>query len=291
MRIAELLRGGPTLSFELFPPKTDEALAQLRRTVSDLTALGPSFMSVTYGALGSTRARTRDLVIELTGSAPFPVMPHLTAVGSPRDVLGELLDAYAAAGVTNLLALGGDPPQDGEVESGLRYASELVDIAQRHPADFSIGVAAHPEVHPRSPDRAADRRHLAAKLADADFAITNFFFDVVHYLRLVEEVRALGVDKPIIPGVMPIVSVSGLRRMAVMNATTIPDELSRRLDAAEGDPPALEALGVEVAVDLGRKLLDAGAPGLHLYALNRSELVARVVSELGLDTHASCGIL
>lgn len=282
MSIAGLLGAGPVLSFELFPPKTDAGLDRLRGTMVELATLGPSFVSVTYGALGSTRTRTRDLVIELDRAHPFPVMPHLTCVGARRSELAELLDAYAAAGVSNLLALGGDLPEDGADPGDLRHAIELVELVREHPGGFSIGVAAHPEVHPRSTSRDDDRTHLAAKLALADFAVTQFFFQASAYTELVSELADLGIDRPVIPGVMPVASVIGLRRMAAMNATVIPDDLDRRLDAVADDPPALADLAVDVAVDLCRDLLAAGAPGLHLYALNRSDLVARIVARLDL---------
>ncbi len=282
VRIADRLLAGPTLSFELFPPKTLAGVERLRGTVAELAALGPDYLSVTYGALGSTRDRTRDLVVELDAAHPFPVMPHLTCVGARRAALVELLDAYAAAGVVNLLALGGDLPTDGSDPGDLVHAVELVELAREHPGGFSIGVAAHPEVHPRSPDRVLDRKHLAAKLALADFGVTQFFFDVTAYERLVDELAALGVDRPVVPGVMPIASVDGLRRMAALNGTTIPPDLDRRLDAVATDAEARADLAVEVAVDLGRRLLAAGAPGLHLYALNRSDLVARITRDLRL---------
>jgi methylenetetrahydrofolate reductase (NADPH) len=161
------------------------------------------------------------------------------------------------------------------------YACQLVEQVRAHDAGFSVGVAAHPEVHPRSPDRESDRRHLAAKLELADFAMTQFFFTVDVYERLVEELAALGCDKPVVPGVMPIASVAGVRRMAAMNGTAIPDALQARLDAADGDPEAVRKIGVEVAIDLSQQLVAAGAPGLHLYALNRSESVREVVAALG----------
>jgi methylenetetrahydrofolate reductase (NADPH) len=159
-----------------------------------------------------------------------------------------------------------------------------VEVVRAHPAGFCVGVAAHPELHPRSPDRASDRRHLAAKLLMADFAITQFFFRRVDYERLVDELAALGCDRPVLPGVMPFISADGLRRMAAMNRTTIPREIARRLDAADGDAAAVEDLGVEVAVGLCHELMDAGAPGLHLYTLNRSASVRRVWDELGGDS-------
>jgi len=280
-RIAELLAAGRTLSFELFPPKTEEAERQLEKCVLELAELQPSFVSVTYGALGSTRERTRGAVTRIEAEQPFPAMPHLTCVGHTRADIDELLDHYADAGVENILALGGDPPADGSPVTGdFTYASELLEVVRAHPAGFSVGVAAHPEVHPRSPDRASDRRHLAAKLAEADFAMTQFFFEVEHYVRLVEELAELGIDKPILPGVMPFVSVAGVRRMAAMNATHIPDELQNRMDAADGDAEAVRRLGVEVAIRLCHELQEAGAPGLHLYALNRAESVREVVAAL-----------
>jgi methylenetetrahydrofolate reductase (NADPH) len=279
--IAALLRAGPTRSLEFFPPRSDEAERRLRSAVADLSGLEPSFASVTYGALGSTRDRTRDLVVHMNEEQGFPTMPHLTCVGHTRADVVALLDQYAAAGVRNVLALGGDPPADGSDPGGeFAHAIELVELVRAHPAGFCVGVAAHPELHPRSPDRASDRRHLAAKLSLADFAITQFFFRVDDYLRMLDELEALGCDRPVVPGVMPFVSAEGLRRMAAVNRTTIPPAIGDRLDAVAGDPAAVEALGVEVAAGLGRELLAAGAPGLHLYTLNRAAPVRRVWNAL-----------
>jgi methylenetetrahydrofolate reductase (NADPH) len=279
--IATLLRAGPTRSFEFFPPRTDDAERRFRAALDELAVLQPSFASVTYGALGSTRERTRELVVDMNEKRRFPTMAHLTCVGHTRADVAALLDQYASAGVRNILALGGDPPADGAAAGGdFSYAIELVEMVRAHPAGFCVGVAAHPELHPRSGDRASDRRHLAAKLRAADFAITQFFFRVSDYERLVEELAGLGCDRPVIPGVMPFVSVEGLRRMAAMNRTTIPGHIGARLDAAADDPEAVEALGVEVAVGLCRELTAAGAPGLHLYTLNRSASVMRVLDEL-----------
>jgi methylenetetrahydrofolate reductase (NADPH) len=275
--VATLLRAGPTRSLEFFPPRTDEGERRLRAALDDLAGLGPSFASVTYGALGSTRDRTRDLVVHMNEEQGFPTMPHLTCVGHTRADVDALLDQYAATGVRNVLALGGDPPADGSDPGGeFAHAVELVEVVRAHPAGFCVGVAAHPELHPRSPDRASDRRHLAAKLRLADFAITQFFFRVDDYARMLDELGALGCDRPVIPGVMPFVSADGLRRMAAMNRTTIPPEIGDRLDAVAADPAAVEDLGVEVAAALGRDLLAAGAPGLHLYTLNRAAPVRRV---------------
>jgi methylenetetrahydrofolate reductase (NADPH) len=285
-RITQLLAAGRTLSFEFFPPKTDEAERQLEKTIYELAPLRPSFVSVTYGAGGSTRDRTRDIVIHVNREQTFPAMAHLTCVGHTREQITALLDEYAASGVDNILALAGDPPADGSDPGGeFTYALELVELVRAHPADFSVGVAAHPELHPRSGgDRDSDRRNLAAKLAAADFGITQFFYDLDDYLRMVDELAVLGCTTPVLPGVMPpgIVGLGGLTRMATMNGSVIPPRLLERLEAAADDPDALREIGVEVATDLSGRLLDAGAPGLHLYALNRSASVLRIVANLGL---------
>jgi methylenetetrahydrofolate reductase (NADPH) len=285
-KIVDLLAAGRTLSFEFFPPKTDEAERQLEKTIHELAPLRPSFVSVTYGAGGSTRDRTRDIVIQVNHEQLFPAMAHLTCSGHARHEITHLLDEYADAGVDNILALAGDPPADGSDAGGdFTYATELVELVRAHPGDFSIGVAAHPELHPRSGgDRRADRRHLAAKLALADFAITQFFFEVDDYLRMIDELTALGSTTPVLPGVMPpgAASLAGLKRMAGMNGSVIPAPLLDRLEAVADDAGALRDIGVEVATELSRRLLDAGAPGLHLYALNRSASVLRIVENLGL---------
>ena len=211
-------------------------------------------------------------------------MAHLTCVGHTRADVAALLDEYAANGVENILALGGDPPADGTDPGGeFAYASDLVDVVRAHPAGFSIGVAAHPELHPRSEGVADDRRHLADKLEQADFGVTQFFFDIDPYLRMVDELAELGCDKPVLPGVMPFISVAGVKRMAAMNGTGIPEPLLERLDAAEGnDEDEVIKIGVEVATELCAALLAEDAPGLHLYALNRSASCKQIHSNLGL---------
>jgi methylenetetrahydrofolate reductase (NADPH) len=282
-RIKDLLETGRTLSFEFFPPKNDEMERQLEKAVVELAELQPSFVSVTYGALGSSRERTRDAVTRINAEQSFPAMPHLTCVGHTRSDIAELLDQYAAAGIENILALGGDPPADGSDPGGdYEHASELLAQVREHPGAFSVGVAAHPEIHPRSPDRESDRHHLAAKLADADFAITQFFFTVDDYLRMVDELADLGCDKPVIPGVMPIASVAGVRRMAGMNGSAIPDALLERLLAVEGEAEEVRKIGVETATELSAALLAEDVPGLHLYALNPSESVREIYANLGL---------
>lgn len=280
-RIPDLLSGGPTWSIEFFPPRDDDAERQFRVAISELAPMEPTFASVTYGALGTTKARTREVVVRMNADYGFPTMAHLTCVGHTRAEIARLLDDYAASGVRNILALGGDPPADGRMFGDFRHASELVEVIRAHPAGFSIGVAAHPEVHPRSRDRETDRRHLADKLRRADFAITQFFFDADEYLRLVDELAALGCHRPILPGVMPFVSAPGLYRMAEMNRTTVPEEIRRALDSASG-PEEVSAIGVEAATELAGRLLDAGAPGVHLYTLNRAGSVRQIRENLNL---------
>jgi methylenetetrahydrofolate reductase (NADPH) len=282
-RIADLLAAGPTLSFEFFPPKTDDAAKALVGVVAELAELRPSFVSVTYGAGGSTRERTRDVVVRINDDHPFPAMPHLTCVGHTRADITALLDEYAANGIENILALGGDPPADGSDPGGdFTHALDLVEFVRAHHGGFSIGVAAHPELHPRSTSREDDRRRLAEKLELADFGLTQFFFDVDPYLRMIDELAELGCDKPVVPGVMPAINVAGLRRMAGMNGTDLPVAMMERFDAAADDEAEVAKIGVEVATELGAALLAEDVPGLHLYAMNRSASVLAVHANLGL---------
>ena len=284
-RIADLLAAGRTFSFEFFPPKTDAAQLTLGRTIAELEQLGPSFVSVTYGAGGSTRQRTREVVTWVRKETVITPMAHLTCVGHTRAAISELLDGYRSSGIENILALGGDPPTDSSepVESDYTHAVELIDDLDTYQS-FSIGVAAHPEVHPRSPDRATDRLHLAAKLRRADFAITQFFFEVEHYVRLNEELRALGVDKPVLPGIMPITNVAQIQRMAAMSGAAVPVALADRLERASEDQDEVRRIGVEAATELCAALLEAGAPGLHFYTLNRSTATREIYANLGLPS-------
>jgi methylenetetrahydrofolate reductase (NADPH) len=270
-RIADLLAAGPTFSFEFGPPRTAEQEDRLAKTLVELEPLAPSFVSVTYGAMGSTRDTTARIVDHIATSTSMTVMPHLTCVAQRRADLESLVAAYRDRGIENLLCLGGDPPEDGaDLPTEFRYASELIELATGV-GEFSIGVAAFPELHPRSPARDVDRRYLAAKLREADFGITQFFFDAAHYFRMVDDLAALGVDTPVLPGLMSFVNVEGVRRMSRLNNATIPAELDRRLDQVDGDPRAVRELAVEVCTALGEELLAGGAPGLHLYTLNYSK--------------------
>ena len=280
--IAALLAAGPTLSFEFFPPRTPEAAATLRATIADLAPLAPAFVSVTYGAGGTTRDLTHGLVVDLLADGWNP-MAHLTAVQHTRDELAGIIAGYRDAGVRNVLALRGDSPADVEPFRDLEHAADLVALVREVAGDgTSIGVAAHPEGHPLATSLAEDRHHLAAKLEAADFAVTQFFFEAAQWERLVEDLAALGCTRPVLPGIMPVTNLAQIERFAQLSGATVPAWLVERLRAVGDDPAAVRAVGVEAAVGLCRDLLAAGAPGLHLYTLNRSTATREIAAALGL---------
>lgn len=281
-RVSDLLAAGRTFSFEFFPPKDDATQLTLGRTIAELEPLRPSFVSVTYGAGGTTRERTRNVVTWVAKETAITPMAHLTCQGHVRGEITEILDDYRSAGIENIMALGGDPPADAADRrpSDYRYAADLVaDVAAT--GAFSIGVAAHPEVHPSSPDRATDRRHLAAKLATADFAVTQFFFDAHHYVELVNELADLGVTKPVLPGIMPITNARQIARMARLSGAELPAWVVEAIERYE-DPADVRRVGVELASELCGALLDAGAPGLHFYTMNRSSATREIYANLDI---------
>jgi methylenetetrahydrofolate reductase (NADPH) len=282
LKISEILKLGPSFSFEFFPPRDEKMEVVLAQTLRELEALHPSYVSVTYGAGGATRERTHDLVVAINRETTMTAMAHLTCAAHTRAELVEIIGRYRDAGVENVLALGGDPPQDLDLPPGeLTYAVELVRLL-REVGDFSIGVAAHPEPHPRSESRESDRRHTAEKLREADFAITQFFFDAEHYFELVESLHALGVDKPVIAGIMPATSLGSITRMAAMQGSEFPAWLAEKVQAVGDDPAEVRRVGIEEATKLCRALLDGGAPGLHFYTLNRSTATREIYERLGL---------
>ena len=282
-RISDLLARGRTFSFEFFPPKSDAEQATLVATLRELEPLSPSFVSVTYRGGRESRQRTHDLVAGILRTTTLTPMAHLVCVAHTRLELAEILVSFRKAGVENLMALGGDPPTDPGAGPGeLLHALELVELA-RAVGGFSVGVAAHPALHPRSPDRARDRDHLAAKLEVADFAVTQFFFEVDEYLGLVDDLAERGVAKPVLPGIMPVTTLRSVPRMADMGAAVPPWAQSRLEAAAEsGGDEAVRKEGVELASELCRRLLDAGAPGLHFYTLNRSSATREIYASLGI---------
>lgn len=279
-RIADLLAKGRTYSFEFFPPKDDEEHARLVRALLDLQPLEPSFVSVTYRGGRSSRRRTHDLVAGMLRTTTLTPMAHLICASHSRLELAEILVDLRKAGVENLMALGGDPPTDPSEGPGeLTHADELVELALAI-GGFSIGVAAHPAGHPHSPDLVSDRDRLAAKLERADFAVTQMFFEAGEYLRLMEDLAARSVAKPVIPGIMPVTSLGSLSRQAQLGAR-VPRWMTERMEAA-GDPASVRRVGIELATELCQELLDAGAPGLHFYTLNRSTATREIYSSLGL---------
>lgn len=285
-KISDKLARGRTYSFEFFPPKTDDAARDLEKAIAELEPLHPSFVSVTYGAGGSTRERTRDVVIHIERDTGITAMAHLTCIAHTREQLVSLLTEYREAGVQNILALAGDPPADPGADPGdLQYAIELIRLI-REVGDFSVGVAAHPELHPRSPDRASDRRHLAEKLAEADFGITQFFFEAAPYRRMIDELDALGCTTPVVPGIMPVTNAKQVQRFAELAGAEFPPHLAARFDAVADEPSAVRELGVEIATELCAELLADGVPGLHFYTLNRSTATRRIYANLGLGPEA-----
>jgi methylenetetrahydrofolate reductase (NADPH) len=281
-RVGDLLATGRTFSFEFSPPKSASGSMSLGRTIAELEPLRPSFVSVTYGAGGSTREHTRDTVLWAQKETSIPSMAHLTCVGHTRAEIADVIGTYVDAGIENVLALAGDAPKDpaDARPSDYVYALDLIEHLKEI-ADLSIGVAAHPEGHPRSPDLATDRRHLAEKMRAADFATTQFFFDIDHYLSLVNDLADLGVTKPVVPGIMPVTNIAQVERMAELSGAAFPAWLRERLESGTS-PEDVRRIGVEAATELSAKLLEAGAPGLHFYTMNKSTATLEIYAQLGL---------
>ena len=279
MRVDDLLSAGSTTSFEFFPPKNDAEERRLAAALDVLAGLAPNFVSVTYRGGASSRERTFRLVRRLHDEGLMESMAHLTCVHHTREELTSILGDYRDAGVENLMLLGGDPDPASGAVGDLRHADELVELA-RTVGEFCIGVAAQPSGHPDSPDLTTDRQRLAAKLALADFAVTQLFFEADEWRRLVDELAALGNDKPVLPGIMPVTTVASVATMRGMGGH-VPDWLEARLAAAaDNGPAAVREAGVTAATELCADLLEAGAPGLHFYTLNRSTATSEIVARL-----------
>ncbi len=283
--IGDLIReGGRSVSFEFMPPRDEDGAEQLWRAIRDLEPYAPTFVSVTYGAGGSTRDTTVQLTGRIARETSLRALGHLTCVGHTREELVDVLRAYQDAGVHNILALRGDP-KDGPsapwepTPGGLTYARELVELAH-DVGSFSVGVAAFPEGHPSAASLGQDAQVLADKArAGAEFAVTQLFFQTADYTALVDRVRAHGVDLPILPGIMPITNLGSLRRMAELSGATIPDEVLARFDGLN-EPAEVRRVGVQIATELCEELLGAGAPGLHFYTLNRSRATLEIFEAL-----------
>lgn len=295
MRIADLYRArqGPVLSLEFFTPKDVAGRRTLFRAVERLHAIEPGFVSITCGAAGTTRERTADLAIEIQQRFGIPTMAHLVCTGTTQSELDATLRHMQAHGIDNVLALRGDPPRGDSqwkpVEGGFRYASELAAFIRSRFA-LGIGGACYPEKHHEAPSLEADIRNLKRKVdAGAEFLITQLFFDNDRYWRFVEAVRAEGIEVPIVPGIMPVLSLANLQRIASLSpGTTVPPSLEASLRDARDDEEAGLRAGVAFAADQCAELLEGGAPGLHFYTLNRSKATLRTVAQLrGGDDAAS----
>lgn len=275
----------PVFSIEFFPPKTDAAAGQLLEAADRLRPFAPDFVSITYGAGGSTRSRTLSYAQRLAGEYGYQVMPHLTCVGHSRAELKQIIAEFRDAGLGRIMALRGDPPkgQDGfePHPEGLSYASELVSLIREDFPDCIIGVAGYPEKHPEAPSLEADLAHLRYKVScGADFVTTQLFFDNRIYFNFVDRCRGLGIGVPILPGLMTITSREQVHRFCAMCEATVPEALDARLLAAGDDPAAVEALGVEWNYEQARELLASGAPGIHLYILNRAGPAVALLEKL-----------
>jgi methylenetetrahydrofolate reductase (NADPH) len=283
VRIVEVLRERrPVFSFEFFPPKTDEGRETLHGTLEVLKGDSPDYVSVTYGAGGTTRNHTVEITKSIKRDLGIEAMAHLSCVGEPSERLLELLEEIQSAGIENVLALRGDPPRGESAwrphPGGLSYSVELIRLI-RERFDFCVGAACFPEIHPDAPDRASDLGYARAKVeAGASFLITQLFFDNELYFDFIEDARAAGVDVPIIPGIMPITNYGQIKRFTEMCGATIPEELEAQLDGRADDPEAVAELGVAYATLQCSDLLARGAPGIHFYTLNRSPATRAILA-------------
>jgi methylenetetrahydrofolate reductase (NADPH) len=279
---------GPHFSMEFMPPRDDAEEAALWLAIRRLEPLRPAFVSVTYGAGGSRRDRTIRITERIAAETTLLPVAHLTAVGHSIAELRQVIGSYASVGVRNILALRGDPPGEDPTADwiahpqGLDYAKDLVALT-RSLGDFCVGVAAFPDMHPRSPDLDSDTRYFADKVAaGADYAITQMLFSANDYVGLRDRAIAAGTNIPLLPGIMPVTSYRRLMRIIELSGQRVPVDLAEHLQAVEGDPVAGREIGMAHAIEMSRQLLDAGAPGLHFYTFNRSKATLEVLSALGL---------
>ena len=285
MRIADAYaKKRPVFSFEFFPPRAEKGARTLMRTLDELRSLSPDFVSVTYPLLRARRHLTQEIVASIRRDLGIEAMAHLTCVDASHDEIRAVLDHLQASSIENVLTLGGDPPPDQEVvvprDEWFPHASDLARYI-RAEFDFCLGGAAHPEKHPTAPDFDSDVANLRHKVdAGCEFLITQLFFANEDYFRLIDAARAIGVDVPIVPGIMPITNVDGIKRMCAQNESEIPAALLEELEDAREDAAAVAGIGIRYAERQCRELLDAGAPGIHFYTLNRSSATRRILESL-----------
>ncbi|MEY3168773.1 MAG: hypothetical protein RL421_16 [Actinomycetota bacterium] len=281
------MSSAPTFSVEFFPPKDQHGEERLWGALHELHELSPDFVSVTYGAGGSTRDRTIRVTSEITSRTGIPTIAHLTCVGSTRDELISILQQYASSGITSILALRGDPEGGPSAPwtptlGGFNHADELVSLARE--MHFEVGVAAFPDIHPASHGNFAQDLSvlLEKEQRGATFATTQFFFDAERYFNLVKALRASGSNLDVYPGILPITNVSQLRRMADLSGTPIPSQIQNRIEEVSDDSLAVKQIGIEIAVELSTQLLDGGVPGLHFYTMNSAASTLEIVQRVGL---------
>lgn len=284
MKIADRLGGAPLYSFEFFPPKDAEGVDRLFETIAELRPYSPDFVSVTYGAGGSTRKLTVDLVRRIKKEAGIEAMAHLTCVGATRQEIAGVLDELRAADIDNVIALRGDPPKGStgfvRTEGGFGQAAELVAFI-RSRYDFCLAGACYPEKHQEAKSLESDLAYLKQKVDNGvDFLITQLFYDNADYFSFVERARAIGITCPIVPGIMPITNLAGIKRITALSAARIPADLLARLESAASDPDAVRAIGVDHATAQCRDLVARGAPGVHFYTLNRSLATRHILDRL-----------
>ena len=289
MKIKDILAKTRPVSFEFFPPRTADGIPAVLETVNELTVYCPDYISVTYGAGGSTRAFTEEITLEAKRTTGVEVMAHLTCVGQTKEEIHGVLERLDSEGVENIIALRGDPPKGSSqfvaLEGGFRHASDLLEHVKAN-FDFGVAAACYPEGHTESVDLDSDLKFVKQKVDNgADFLVTQLFYDNRHYFDFVERARSAGIDVPIIPGVLPVLNSGQVRRFTTLSGSEIPPDLDKLLDKYADDESGARDMGVEYATNQVRELWDAGVPGVHFYVLNRSYSVSRILDNLMISGH------
>ena len=283
--ISGLLSQGTTFSFEFYPPRTEKGAKQLMTTMEHLLPYNPSFISITYGAGGSSREQTLEIVKELKYNTRSTILPHLTCIGHTRNEIEELVNQYVDIGITDILALHGDQPRNSAplTEGDFKFATDLIEFLRIN-YDLSLGVAAHTEGHPAASSYSTDLEHQSSKIRTADFAITQFFFDVNHYILFREEMKKRKVFIPIIPGIIPVTNPAEIDRMIRLAGGTFPQKLWEEINNAS-DQESKQRIGINHSIQLVKQLLKAGAPGIHLYPMNRWQETEQLLQYLDFNSH------